>query len=432
MQNSISIIGLGYVGLTLGITLAKEGFNVSGFENNKERYKYIKKGKSYFHEKNIDNTLSKVIKSKKLRVYNTLDNIENSKIFIITIGTPLDNSNKVNFNNLFNICKNLKKKIKNNSIVVIRSTVKIGITRKIQSIFNSDKKKIHLAMCPERTVEGDALKELYNLPQIIGTNSTYAKKVLKKIFSKITKKIIFFNSFEEAELLKLVDNSYRDTMFGFANELAKIGEYLNINSFNVIKNVGINYPRSKIAFPGTVGGPCLTKDSHILFQSVKKKIDIPIIRSARETNEKFPLDLIKKIKIKFNKNKIKILVLGLGFKGTPETSDIRGSMAKPIINKLFSLFKVKKIYTVDNLIYREDVINFGNRILNSQKFENVKGRFDLIIITNNNKYWKKIGLEKIENKLLKKGLIFDFWNSFSNEKSSKYFSIGTGKLINNS
>ena len=77
-------------------------------------------------------------------------------------------------------------------------------------------------MCPERTAEGSALKEIHYLPQIIGCGSDYVKKELGMIFKKITKKIIYFNSYKEAEILKLIDNSYRDTIFGFANELQEL------------------------------------------------------------------------------------------------------------------------------------------------------------------------------------------------------------------
>ncbi|MBD1160073.1 nucleotide sugar dehydrogenase [Pelagibacterales bacterium SAG-MED14] len=430
MENKITVVGLGYVGLTLAITLAKKGFNTIGIEKNKKKYHLIKNSKSHFHEDNIEKQLKNIKKKKTFKVYNNLNRKNDSNIFIITIGTPLNNKKKINLNYIFSICKILKKKIKNNSIIVIRSTVKIGTTKKLENYFNKDNKnKIHLAMCPERTVEGDALKELFKLPQIIGTNSEYAKSELKNIFSKITKNIIFFNTFEEAELLKLTDNAFRDTMFGFANELAKIGEYLNINSYNVIKNISLNYPRSKIAFPGTVGGPCLTKDSHILYESVKNKINIPVVRSARLTNENFPIDLIKKLSLKIkNKKNIKILVLGLSFKGIPETSDTRGSMALPIINQIIKSFKIKKVKTVDNLVSDEDIKYFGNKLKNYKAFVNVKEKFDLMIITNNNKYWKKIGLKVIEKKLNKNGIIFDFWNSFKDYKNDKYFSIGTGKL----
>ena len=430
MENKITVVGLGYVGLTLAITLAKKGFKTIGIEKNKKKFDLIKKGMSHFHEDNIEKQLKLIKKKKTFEIYNNLKKKNNSNIYIITIGTPLNNKKKINLNYIFSICKTLKKSVKNNAIIVIRSTVKIGTTKKIESFFNKNsKKKIHLAMCPERTVEGDALKELFKLPQIIGTNSKYAKNKLNKIFSKITKKIIFFETFEEAELLKLTDNAFRDTMFGFANELAKIGEYLNINAYNVIKNISINYPRSKIPLPGTVGGPCLTKDSHILYESVKNKTNIPIIKSARLTNENFPIDLIKKISLKIKKRKnIEILILGLSFKGIPETSDTRGSMALPIINQITRSFKIKKIKTVDNLVSIDDLKYFGNKLKNYKNIENIKEKFDLILITNNNKYWKKIGLKAIENKLNENGIIFDFWNSFSNYKNKKYFAIGSGEL----
>ena len=126
-------------------------------------------------------------------------------------------------------------------------------------------------MCPERTAEGSALKEINTLPQIIGSDNSEVNKKLKLIFSKLTKSVIIFNSFEEAEVLKLIDNSYRDTIFGFANELAEIGENYNINILNVINKISINYPRTKINLPGTVGGPCLTKDLEFFMRVLRKK-----------------------------------------------------------------------------------------------------------------------------------------------------------------
>ena len=76
----------------------------------------------------------------------------------------------------------------------------------------------------------------------------------------------------------------------------------------------------------------------------------------------------------------------------------------------------------------DDLKYFGNKLKNYKNIENIKEKFDLILITNNNKYWKKIGLKAIENKLNKNGIIFDFWNSFNDYKNKKYFSIGSGKL----
>ena len=186
-NNKIAIIGLGYVGLTFAITLAKVGFEVLGVENDNKIFKSMINGKAQFYEENIDKFLIQMLRNKRLKIENNLDNIKKYKIIFITLGTPIDNNKKINLKNLFNLLNNLKDRLSNRSILVLRSTVKIGTTKKIEDILNKNK-KIFVAMCPERTAEGSALKEIHYLPQIIGSKDNFVKTKLNAIFKKITKK----------------------------------------------------------------------------------------------------------------------------------------------------------------------------------------------------------------------------------------------------
>ncbi|MDA7638087.1 nucleotide sugar dehydrogenase [Candidatus Pelagibacter sp.] len=428
-NNKIAVIGLGYVGLTFAISLAKVGFEVLGIENNEKIFKSMLKGKAQFYEENIDKFLIKTQKNKRLKIENNLDNVKKCKTVFITLGTPVNDNKKINLKNLFNLINELKNKLNNRSILVLRSTVKIGTTKKIENILNKNK-KIFLAMCPERTAEGSALKEIHYLPQIIGCGSDYVKKELGIIFKKITKKIIFFNSYKEAEILKLIDNSYRDTIFGFANELARIGEYYNIDILNVIDKIKIDYPRSNIALPGTVGGPCLTKDPHILVESVKNKLNLPIISSARHTNENLTIEILKMIKTKLNKRITKILVCGVAFKGLPTTSDIRGSLATEVIKQTKKLFYNPRIDVLDKYVSEEDAKKINNDSKFFKNFESINEKYNFILILNNSHYWKDVGYKKFSNKLFNKGIIYDFWSSFKKDKYKKnYFRFGGGDLF---
>lgn len=427
-NNKIAVIGLGYVGLTFAITLAKVGFEVLGIENDSEIFKSMIKGKAQFYEENIDKFLLKMQKNKRLKIENNLDNIKKCKIVFITLGTPVDNNKKINLKNLFNLIDDLKNRLNNKSILVLRSTVKIGTTKKIEDILNKNK-KIFLAMCPERTTEGSALKEIHYLPQIIGSKDNFVKKRLNTIFKKITKKTINFNSYKEAEILKLIDNSYRDTVFGFANELARIGEYYKIDILNVINKIKIDYPRSNIALPGTVGGPCLTKDPHILIESVKNKLKLPIISSSRDTNENLTNEVLKMINKKFNKKITKILICGVAFKGTPSTSDIRGSLAIRVIKQIKKLFNEPKIDILDKYVSKNDATKVSKNSKFSQNFSLMKEKYQIILILNNNHYWKDIGYNKFSKKLVDGGIIYDFWSSFKKDEYKKnYFRFGGGDL----
>ncbi len=428
-KDKIAVIGLGYVGLTFAVSLAKAGFEVLGVENNINNYKSLIKGKAQFYEENIDRTLIRVLKFGKLKIQNDLKDIEKYNVIFITIGTPIKNNRNINLKNLFNLINQLRNKIKSNTILVLRSTVKIGTTDIINKRLNR-KKKIFLAMCPERTTEGSALKEIHYLPQIIGCDDIFAKKKLNLIFKKITKRTINFDTFREAEILKLIDNSYRDTVFGFANELARIGEYFGIDVLNVIKKIKIDYPRSTVALPGTVGGPCLTKDSHILVESVKKKLKLPIISSARQTNEKLTLEVLKMLKRKINKKIHNILLCGIAFKGIPATSDIRGSLATDVVKQINKLYKQANVDILDKYVSSSDAKKVS---LNSKLYKNfyhINEKYQLVIILNNSPYWKKIGYKKISQKLKKSGVIYDFWSSFKKDKYKKnYFRFGGGDLV---
>ena len=427
-NNKIAVIGLGYVGLTFAITLAKVGFEVLGIENDSEIFKSMIKGKAQFYEENIDKFLLKMQKNKRLKIENNLNNIKKCKIVFITLGTPVNNNKKINLINLFNLIDDLKSRLNNNSILVLRSTVKIGTTKIIEDILNKNK-KIFLAMCPERTTEGSALKEIHYLPQIIGSKDNFVKKRLNTIFKKITKKTINFNSYKEAEILKLIDNSYRDTVFGFANELARIGEYYKIDILNVIKKIKIDYPRSNVALPGTVGGPCLTKDPHILIESVKDKLKLPIISSARHTNENLTTEILKMIKKRFKKKIKTILICGIAFKGMPSTSDVRGSLATGIIKQVKKLYNNPKIDILDKYVSVKDANKVSKNSNFFNNYSNLKKKYEIILILNNNHYWRDIGYDKFSKILLKNGVIYDFWSSFKKVKYKKnYFRFGGGDL----
>tara|TARA_B100000780_G_scaffold66073_1_gene43457 strand:+ start:291 stop:1586 length:1296 start_codon:yes stop_codon:yes gene_type:complete len=428
-KNKIAVIGLGYVGLTFAISLAKVGFEVLGIENNEKVFKSMIKGKAQFYEENIDKFLIKMQKSGNLKIQNNLENIEKYNIIFITIGTPVDDNKNINLNNLFKLIDELKNKLSNKSILVLRSTVKIGTTQSIKEKLNKGK-KIFLAMCPERTAEGSALKEIHYLPQIIGCMDIAARKTLNQVFKKITNKTINFSTYREAEILKLIDNSYRDTIFGFANELARIGEYFKIDILNVIKKIKIDYPRSNIALPGTVGGPCLTKDPHILVESVKDRLKLPIISSARLTNENLTTEVLKMVKKKLNKKITKILVCGIAFKGIPATSDIRGSLAIEVIKQINKLFQKPTIDILDKYVSYDDakIVSKKSKFIN--KFSKIKEKYQLIIILNNSHYWQKIGYKKLSNKLMKDGIVYDFWASYKKDQYKKnYFRYGGGDLF---
>ena len=297
-NNDICILGLGYVGLTLSATLADLGFRVIGVEIREKVLQDLKKRKPHFFEPNLDKILNKIILNNNFKFYKKIPKDWAGNTFIITVGTPLDKHGKSRDDLIKNVSNEVKNSIKNNGLVILRSTVKVGTTRNIvKKIIEKKVKKFDIAFCPERTQEGKALSEVKKIPQIIGGLNYKSAKRARSIFKKVTKVNLIVSSLETAELIKLVDNSQRDVYFSYANEIAKICDELKISATEVINTGKYKYGRTNLAFPGPVGGPCLIKDTYILNESLKNKKSKPnIALAARRINENLPKDIVFQLK----------------------------------------------------------------------------------------------------------------------------------------
>lgn len=339
MNFDVGIVGLGYVGLTLGTALAKSGLKVVGVERRKDIVTLVNKGKSHFTELGLEQIIKEQVSNGNLIAKNQFDTSDNCKYFIITVGTPLGPNGKPRLDMIKSAVSEIINQIDNGATVIVRSTVEVGTTRKfVENELKKTKKKYFLAMCPERTLEGDAIRELNSLPQIIGSDNRETFDKAAKLFRQLTNSIIYVNSYEAAEIIKLVDNTYRDVQFGFANEVARICDAVGVNAIEVIEAGKQNYPRTNVALPGLVGGPCLEKDPHIFNHSANKYgVELSITNAARFVNESHPTEIVSKLIDRFHEKKdkigLKISLLGMAFKGRPPTDDLRGSMATVVLKE---------------------------------------------------------------------------------------------------
>lgn len=429
-NNNICIFGMGFVGLTLAIVLAEKGYIVYGLEINKKSIKNIKNFKPSLYEKNLNIRLKKLITGKKIFIHQKLSSKFICNTYIITVGTPIDSNKNCNFNMIKKVAKEISLKLKDGDHIILRSTVRVGTTRKlIMPLLDRSKRKYYISFCPERTIEGNALKELSFLPQIISGNDKIALEKSKKIFKSITKTIVSVSTLEAAEMIKLVDNMQRDVKFALSNEIALMCEKLNVNVNEVIRLGKYKYPRTNLFDPGPVGGPCLEKDTYILASSFKDKNLNSIALSSRYLNEKVPSLAVKTIKkiTNFKHNNIKISILGLAFKGRPETNDTRGTTAIKLIDELKKNFPRSKIYGHDLLVENEFYKKY--KIKKFEKINDIFKNSSIVIIHNNHPAYLKMNLHYLSNSMKQDGLIYDFWNIFNVKKSElannvQYISLG--------
>jgi UDP-N-acetyl-D-mannosaminuronic acid dehydrogenase len=435
-NKNISIVGLGYVGLTLATVMANKGFYVQGIEKRKSIVDLINKGRSFFFEPDLERYLMRLTRSNKLKAKYTFDKKKDqTDVYIITVGTPIKQNNKPRLDMIKRATKEVATHMKDGALVILRSTVKIGTTRNIvKKILQKTGKKFDLAMCPERTLEGNALKELLTNPQIIGADTDRERARASSVFKKITKTVIPVSSLETAEIMKLVDNTYRDVNFAFSNEIARVCELFRINVLEVISSGKRNFKRTNLPIPGLVGGPCLEKDPHIFIDSVKfAGINLEITKSARLVNERQPRETLKfvfnEIKKRFNKKKIKIALLGIAFKGIPATSDLRGSMSLKVLRYIETNCPNNVVALFDPVISCRDLEKeISGNFLFSKSLLNAVKNSSVVIITNNHPYLSALNLFKLSKLMKRNGFIYDYWNLFANISLKKlpnfYYSVG--------
>jgi nucleotide sugar dehydrogenase len=413
MKNNICIIGMGYVGLTLAGVCLKSGHNVTGVELQDEIKQTINNGKAHFYEPGLNEILKSAVLSKKLHCIhpNEHKKISNCEIFIITVGTPLiPGTENPNLKYIKSALDTIIPYLDENKLIVLRSTIVVGLTRSEvipHIIKNSNllESQINISFAPERTVEGNALSELTDLPQVIGYNNPVAKQLAVNFFRSYVNDIKLVDSIEAAELVKLFNNVYRDLNFSIGNAFNDISKYYNLDGYKIIEAANYNYDRSRIALPGFVGGPCLEKDSYILCNNLKNDKLSNFIINGRKFNESQEDNTVDWILERFQLND-KILLTGMAFKGKPDTGDLRGSSSVKIYKKLKNL-GFNNIYIHDFIALHNELSELGStKVINDITY--AENDFKLLAILNNNiRYTDKNFVSWLSNR---DGEVLDIWN----------------------
>ncbi len=389
----------------------------------------MQKNHAHFFEPGLDD----LIDFHNHKNFNCVDEFPVDKkfdAFIITVGTPLQNGSKEpNFSAITAAINSISKVYDGSQLVILRSTVSVGTTRNVVMPMLSEicgKKDILISMCPERTVEGKAIEELTHLPQIISGNNKKAINMAKQIFLQMTNSIIEAESLEEAELVKLYCNTYRDMNFSIGNAFCLAAQTFGVNGTKVIKHANEGYNRASIALPGFVAGPCLEKDSYILTNNMVNCPSREFILNARNINESLEDEVINWIKTHIGSPaKEKVITLsGMAFKGRPETSDLRGSSSVNIARKLNKLGYNLKLHDFVANVDEMSNLGFGKvyEDLNTACIDSTA----LIILNNHKKYSE---IQSICN-LKKNTVILDTWDVCTNfdNKYSNIYTLGDMNL----
>jgi UDP-N-acetyl-D-mannosaminuronic acid dehydrogenase len=418
-DRNICILGLGYVGLTLAVVMAEVGFRVYGVEIREDIVPKLAKGEPHFHEPGLAGRLMTLLKSGRLLVSQHIPKSLDASVYVITVGTPLDAARNVRVDMIGNVVLEIAQHLKTGDMVVMRSTVEIGTTRNlVKPVLDATGCQYDLVFCPERTLEGQALRELRELPQIVGGHDQNARIRAAQVFQFLTPTVVQVSSLETGELIKLVDNAQRDVFFGLSNEVARIGDAIGVSVVEVIRAGRIGYTRSYLPMPGPVGGPCLEKDSIILASGLKHYgISPEIILAARRTNERQPDEIIPELKrfccetAGFPEAPA-ITLAGFAFKGRPETDDLRGTMAKPILAALRAAFPLSRFRGFD-VVVGADKLHDLFQVEPVATIDDAFSGSHLVVIANNHPCFEQMPLPLLAERMARPAVIFDFWNNFA-------------------
>lgn len=430
----VAIIGLGYVGLTLGVALARRGVMVYGIEKRAEVVEMTNAGRPHFAEIGLDSALQSVVASGSFSASQTTDGLSPCEFYIITVGTPLQaGTHQPRLDMIEQATTEVADHMPDGAAVILRSTVKIGTTRDVvQPVLDRSGKSYHLAMCPERTLEGDALRELVMLPQIVGGCSARSADLAASLFSRLTHTIVRVADPETAEMIKLVDNTSRDVRFAFANEVARACDAIGVNANDVIRFGKLGYERTNVALPGLVGGPCLEKDPHILVASVAPhQVNLEITAASRLVNERQPAETVGAILDKLDKRRpgpFTVAVAGIAFKGRPETDDLRGSMSLQVIDHLAASGKVGEIRVFDHVVDKAELENLEQSVRPCGSLEDACQGADALIVANNHPAFETMDLERLLASMTEGAFVYDYWNNLGQLPteilSGCYFTVG--------
>lgn len=342
--NTVSVIGLGYIGLPTAAVVASRGMKVVGVDVSQHAVDTINAGDIHIVEPDLDIVVKGVVATGNLRATTTP---EKADAFMVAVPTPFLHSDngehQADLSYIEAAAKAIAPVLEKGNLVILESTSPVGATEKLANWLKEmrpdlsfpqdagDGADIKVAHCPERVLPGYVLQELVSNDRVIGGLSSACSARAVELYQTFVRGECIVTNARTAEMAKLTENSFRDVNIAFANELSVICEKLKINVWELIK-LANRHPRVNILNPGPgVGGHCIAVDPWFIVDSAPD--EAKLIRQARLINDAKPYHVIEQVEKAANEFKRPVIAcLGLAFKA--DIDDLRESPALQIVEEL--------------------------------------------------------------------------------------------------
>lgn len=341
-EEIVGVIGLGYVGLPLAVNFAEAGVKVIGFEKNQQKAGLVNKGSNYIADIH-DSTLFKVVEENKLEATTDFVRMKECDALIIAVPTPLDIFRKPDMSYIESACEAIGKYMKAGTFVSLESTTYPTTTEELMLPILENRsglkqgKDFWLAYSPERVDPGNQDFHTRNTPKVMGAMSKDGEDIGEALYKKAIDKIYTVSSPRIAEMVKILENTYRLVNISLINELALLSGKMDINIWEVIDAAKTKPFGFQAFYPGPgIGGHCIPLDPFYLEYIAKRfDFDLTMINSAGHINMRMPHYMYIKISTALNSVKkavkgSKVLFMGVAYK--PDIDDERESPALDIMD----------------------------------------------------------------------------------------------------
>lgn len=333
--------GAGHVGLPLSIVLAQYGHRVLVYDIDRKALETINQGKMPMMEKGAEPLLHKALAQRRLITSSHPSDMKGVPVIIITIGTPVDEFQNPILKNITQCMEKLVPWLFDGQLLILRSTVYPGVTAWVSKYLHSKGKMVKVAFCPERIVQGFAIEELQELPQIVSGTTPEAENAAAQLFRRITQHVVRLSP-TEAEFVKLFSNAYRYIHFAISNQFYMMTTTAGVDYYRVLEGMKKNYPRiGDVPKAGFSAGPCLYKDTMQLMAFCRNQFSLG--QSATLINEGLPLFVVDQIQREHELEKLTVGLLGMAFKA--DIDDPRSSLSYKL--KKILTFRARRVLTTD-------------------------------------------------------------------------------------
>jgi UDP-N-acetyl-D-mannosaminuronic acid dehydrogenase len=358
--------GAGHVGLPLAIALADRGARVLVLDISESAVASVNAGVLPFAEAGAAEVLGRVLAAGRLRATTESSAAGAADTVIVVIGTPVDEHLNPDPHAIPRALTEIAGQMRSGQLVILRSTVYPGVTRLVERTFAERGLDVDVAFCPERIAEGQAMTELFSLPQLIGARSARVSARAGAVFGLLTEQLVDLSP-EEAELAKLFTNNWRYLKFAAANQFYMIANSHGLDFERIRSALAQDYPRAAdLPRAGFAAGPCLFKDTMQL--AAFNDNNYFLGHSAMLVNEGLPLYLVQRLQARYDLSELTVGILGMAFKA--ESDDTRASLSYKL--KRILAFQARRVLcsdpfvttdpdlvSVDKLIAESDLIVVG-------------------------------------------------------------------------